>query len=236
MRSARAAAIFAIVHARALIFCLVGAIFITTTAVAVPDPAGTFSDAAASLDRWIYPVVAALIFVETSVLLGFVVHGELVLLVAGLTAERGDASLGLLIALAAAGAVAGDTASFLLGRRLGRPFLEDRIDLSRVDGFFVRHGAKAIVLGRFTGFLRATMPFVAGSSGMALRRLLPMSAVSAVAWTALYICLGYVFSESIGGTVTWLGMGAVLVVAAAFFIRSRLPRATGCPAAGVPAA
>ena len=59
-----------------------------------PTSAGTFSDAAASLGGWIYPAVAALIFVETSVLVGFVIHGELVLLVAGLTAERGDASLG----------------------------------------------------------------------------------------------------------------------------------------------
>ena len=223
-------------HARALIFFLVGAIILTAAAVAVPDPAGTFSDAAASLDQWIYPAIAALIFVETSVLLGFVVHGELVLLVAGMTAERGDASLGVLIALAAAGALAGDTASCLLGRRLGRPFLEDRIDLARVDGFFARHGAKAIVLGRFTGFLRATMPFVAGSSGMALQRLLPMSAVSAVAWTALYIGLGYGFSESIGGSATWIGMAVVLLVAAAFFIRSRLPRATGSPAVAEPAA
>ena len=80
------------------------------------------------------------------------------------------------------------------------------------------------------------MPFVAGSSGMALRRLLPMSAVSAVAWTALYICLGYAFSEWIGGAATWLGMGVVLVVAAAFFIRSRLPRAAGSAAAAAPAA
>jgi membrane protein DedA with SNARE-associated domain len=236
LRSARAAAIVAIVHARALIFCLAAAIALTTVAVAVPDPAGTFSGAAASLDRWIYPAVAALIFVETSVLLGFVVHGELVLLVAGLTAERGDASLGVLIGLAAAGALAGDTVSWKLGRRLGRPFLEERIDLSRVDGFFARHGAKAIVLGRFTGFLRATMPFVAGSSGLALRRLLPLSAVSAVAWTALYLCLGYAFSESISGTATWMGTGVVLAVAAAFFIRSRIPRASGSPAAARPAA
>ena len=92
--------------------------------------------------------------------------------------------------------VAGDLSSFLLGRRLGRPFLElhgARVrvgpeQLASVDAFFARHGGKAIVLGRFTGFLRATMPFVAGSSGMALRRLLPFSVLSALVWTALFTC------------------------------------------------
>ena len=46
-----------------------------------------------SLGGWIYLAVAALIFLETSALVGFVIHGELVLLVGGVAAERGDASL-----------------------------------------------------------------------------------------------------------------------------------------------
>ena len=49
------------------------------------------------------------------------VHGELVLLAGGVAAERGDASLLAILALAAAAAVAGDAVSFLLGRGLGRP-------------------------------------------------------------------------------------------------------------------
>ena len=170
----------------------------------------------------------ALIFLETTTLIGFVIHGELVLLIAGLGAERGDASLPLLIALATAAAVAGDVVSFLAGRRLGRPFLELRIGrerLDRVDAFFARHGVKAIVLGRFTGFLRATMPFVVGSSGMALRRLLPLSVVSALAWTALFTVIGYVFSESVasaGDTATRILLAAVLLATVVFIIRSRL--------------
>jgi len=204
--------------------------------LALLDLAGTFSEAAESLDQWIYPALAAMIFVETSVLLGFIIHGELVLLVAGLAAERGDASLGLLIALAAAGAVAGDVASLLLGRRVGRRFLEARVNLAGVDGFVERHGNKALVLGRFTGFLRATMPFVAGSSGVALRRVLPLSVVSAVAWTALYIGIGYGLSETVGDAVTKAGLALVLIGAAAIVIRSRLPRASGSAAVAGPAA
>jgi membrane protein DedA with SNARE-associated domain len=196
--------------------------------VDVPDLAGAFSDAADSLGGWIYPAAAALIFLETTTLVGFLIHGELVLLIAGLTAERGDASLPFVIAIAAAAAVAGDVVSFLAGRRLGRPFLDLRIGperLARVDEFFARHGVKAIVLGRFTGFLRATMPFVIGSSGMALRRLLPLSVVSALAWTTIFTVIGYAASESVvsaGDTATRVLLAAVLLTTAAFVIRSRL--------------
>ena len=208
------------------------AVAIAAGAVAVPDLAGALSDATRSLGGWIYPAVLALIFLETTALVGFVIHGELVLLVGGVSAERGDASLVVIIALAAAAAVAGDLVSFLLGRRLGRPFLElhgrrvriGEAQLARVDGFFARHGGKAVVLGRFTGFLRATMPFVAGCSGIALRRLIPFSVLSALAWTVTFTVIGYVFSQSVdsaGDTATRVALVAVLLVTAAFIIRSR---------------
>ena len=207
------------------------AVAIAAGAVAVPDLAGALADTTRSLGGWVYLAVAALIFLETTALVGFVIHGELALLVAGVAAERGDASLAVIIALAAAAAVAGDVVSLLLGRRLGRPFLEHHgarlriggAQLAKVDGFFARHGGKAIVLGRFTGFLRATLPFVAGSSGMALRRLLPFSVVSAIAWTATFTVIGYAFSESIdsaGDTATRIALAGVLLATAGFTIRS----------------
>jgi len=211
------------------------AIAIAAGAVAVPDLAGTFSDATDSLGGWIYPAVAALIFLETSALIGFVIHGELVLLFGGVAAERGDASVVLLVALAATAAVAGDLVSFALGRRLGRPFIEAhgaRVRfgpgrLARLEGFFARHGGKTIVLGRFTGYLRATLAFVAGSSGIALRRLLPFSIVSAIAWTALYTGIGFVFSESVtsaGDTATRIALAVILVAAGAYWFRARWQR------------
>src|ERR1700741_1861902 len=136
--------------------------------VAVPDLAGSVSGATESLGGWIYLAVVVLVFLETSALVGFVIHGELALLVAGVAAEHGDASLPVIIALAWGAAVAGDVVSLLLGRRLGRGFLGGpgprfRLgapQLPRTDAFSARPGRKAVVLGRWTGFLRATLPFV----------------------------------------------------------------------------
>jgi membrane-associated protein len=211
------------------------AVAIAVGVVAVPDMAGSISGATESLGGWIYLAVVALVFFETTALVGFVIHGELALLVAGVAAERGDVSLPVIICLAWAAAVAGDVVSLFLGRRLGRGFLErhgPRLrlgppQLTRIDGFFARHGRKAVLLGRFTGFLRATVPFVAGSSGMPLRRLLPASALSAFLWTGTFILVGYVFSESFtsaGETVTRWALVLILVTGAGFVVRSRVTR------------
>jgi membrane protein DedA with SNARE-associated domain len=223
------------------------AVAVAAGAVAVPDLAGALADATGSLGGWVYLAVAALIFLETTALVGFVIHGELALLLGGVAAGRGDASLVLIIALAATAAVAGDLASYLLGRRLGRPFLElhgarvrlGAAQLARVDGFFARHGGKAVVLGRFTGFLRATLPFIAGSSGMAQHRLLPLSALSALAWTAVFSVIGYASSESFAGageTATRVALVAVLLAATALILRSRWTRDRASGAASTPAA
>lgn len=211
------------------------AVAVAAGIVAVPDLAGSVSGATESLGGWIYLAVVVLVFLETSALVGFVIHGELALLVAGVAAEHGDASLPVIIALAWGAAVAGDVVSLLLGRRLGRGFLErhgPRVrlgepQLTRIDAFFAGHGRKAVLLGRWTGFLRATLPFVAGSSGMPLRRLLPASAISALLWTVTFIVIGYVFSESFesaGETATKWALVLILVTGAGLVVRSRLAR------------
>ena len=167
------------------------ALAILIGAIEVPNVADAVAEATSPLGAWVYLAVAAFVFLETTVLLGFLIHGELLLMLGGAAAARGDATLAAMIALTWAAAVAGDMVSLLLGRRLGRPFLERHgarvrlgaAQLARVDGFFARHGPKALFLGRFTGFLRSTMPFVVGSSGVRLRRLVPFSAASGLVWT-----------------------------------------------------
>jgi membrane-associated protein len=208
---------------------------IAVCALAVPDLAGTLAEHARALGAWIYVAAALLVFLETTALLGFLIHGELALLLGGAAAERGDASLPVLIALVCAAAVAGDAVSLALGRRLGRPFLARHgarlglgaARLSRLDAFFARHGGKALFLGRFTGFLRATLPFVAGSSGLAPRRLLPYSAASALVWTATFSVLGYAFAGSFmqaGETAVWVGLATVPLAIVAVAARARWTR------------
>lgn len=68
--------------------------------------------------------------------------------------------------------------------------------LEKVEGFFDRHGGKAIFLGRFVGLVRAVSPFTAGASKMPLRRFLPFDVVGAGIWGCGLALLGYVFWAS----------------------------------------
>jgi membrane-associated protein len=203
--------------------------------IRVPNVADAIADATAPLGVWIHLVVVAFVFLETTVLLGFVIHGELVLMLSGVAAARGDASLAALIVLAAAAAVAGDVVGMHAGRRLGRPFVERHgrrvrlgpAQLAGIDGFFARHGRKALFLGRFSGFTRSTMAFVVGSAGIPVRRVVPVSAASALVWTATFTVIGYAVAESFasaGQAATRITSAAIVAATAAFVIQARLRR------------
>lgn len=70
------------------------------------------------------------------------------------------------------GAVVGEVASYVLGNRYKRhiferwPFRRYLQLAARSEKFFVRHGGKSVVFGRFTPALRPFVPLFAGSLAM----------------------------------------------------------------------
>jgi undecaprenyl-diphosphatase len=83
---------------------------------------------------------------------------------------------------------------------------EERFE--QVEKFFDRNGGKAILIGRFIGLVRAVAPFIAGSSGMPLRRFLPYDIVGAGLWGATFALLGFIFWRSFDKVAEWAGRGA----------------------------
>jgi membrane protein DedA with SNARE-associated domain/membrane-associated phospholipid phosphatase len=181
-----------------------------------------------TLGQWTYLLVGALAFFETGAFIGLVAPGETAMLLGGLVAGQGQIDVVTLIGIVWACAVAGDLTSFFLGRRLGRSFLmrhgakvqitEER--LHTVEGFFDRHGGKAILIGRFVGLVRAIAPFLAGSSGMPLRRFVPYDVIGAGLWGTTFVLLGYIFWQSFSTLVDYakkgaFALGAVIVVVVA---------------------
>src|SRR5919206_5356984 len=88
--------------------------------------------------------------------------GETILLAAGVMVQRGHLDLGDAIVYGILGAVVGDQIGYWVGREGGRPFVLRggryvRITaerLGRAEGFFARHGGKAVFLARFFAGLR----------------------------------------------------------------------------------
>jgi undecaprenyl-diphosphatase len=190
-----------------------------------PNVKQIVEDAGTTLGRWTYLVVAVMAFFETGAFVGLIAPGETFLIFGGVVAGQGTVSLVALIALVWAAAVAGDLVSFYGGRRLGRRFLEQHGPkvsiteerLQTVEAFFDRHGGKAILLGRFVGLVRAVNPFLAGSSGMPLRRFLPYDVIGAGAWATTLLVLGYVFWQSFDRVLHYaergtLALGTTIVV------------------------
>jgi membrane protein DedA with SNARE-associated domain len=176
-----------------------------------------------ALGPYTYLLVGVLAFLETGAGIGLIAPGELAVVIGGVAAGQGHIQIALLILLVWGCAFAGDTASFLLGRRLGRDFLlkhGPRVKLTRerieqVERYFASHGGKTILIGRFIGLVRALAPFVAGASKMAPRRFIPYSFLAAGVWSATFSILGYVFWQSFDQAVAiakqgTLGLGALV--------------------------
>jgi membrane-associated protein len=192
-------------------------------AVSLPDLERLLARLSRSLGGWTYLLVGALVFLETAALVGLLVPGETAVVIAGAVAARGEVDLVALLFLVWLAAAAGDSTSFLLGRRLGRPFLvahggRVRLDerrLGAVERFYDRHGGKAVLLGRFVGVARAVTPFLAGASRFPFRRFLPYSVLGTAAWAALFISIGYVSSDTLsagGELASRIALAAALAV------------------------
>jgi membrane protein DedA with SNARE-associated domain len=199
-------------------------------------------DLVTRLGSWSYLIIFAAAALECAAFAGLLVPGESLVLASGFFAHQGILQLFPVMIAAGLGAIAGDNIGYFLGSRLGREWLLRRgsrfgirrRSLARVEQFFQRQGPKAVFFGRFVGFARALVPFVAGTSDMPYRKFVLYDAVGAVLWTIGFVTLGYVVGASWQVAEKWISrsgliVAAVLLVAlAGWWIRRR--RARGRPA------
>ncbi|WP_230973364.1 DedA family protein [Aeromicrobium terrae] len=130
-------------------------------------------------------------------------------------ASLGTLSLPVLLCVVVAAAVAGDTVGYLVGRRFGPRLLAMpllRRHANRLAGAQERlreRGGWAVFFGRFTAFLRAVMPGIAGSSRMPWRRFATFNAMGGVIWGGGITLLGYALGGSYARALPWLGRSGV---------------------------
>jgi membrane protein DedA with SNARE-associated domain len=175
-----------------------------------------------AVGAWLYVIAGALCFGEAAILIGMVLPGETALLVAGVFAQHGTLNLWLMIVIAAAAAITGDSVGYQFGKRFGPGLRRSRFGVwvgehrwAVVDGFLLRHGGKAVLLGRLTALLRALVPSMAGMSGMRYRTFLVWNATGGLIWAPGCVLLGYAFSKSldvVGRTLTWAPLVILAIV------------------------
>lgn len=170
---------------------------------------------------WVaYLAVFGLPFLEASVFLGFVFPGETALVLGGVLASQGRASLAVAIPLAVVGAVSGDAVGYYVGHRFGPRLKASRAgrfvgeDRWRVaEEFLRRRGGPAVFIGRFTALLRAIVPTAAGMSRLPYRTFAVWNAAGGTVWAVAYLLVGYFAGESYRSVEKLLGRWALAVTA-----------------------
>jgi len=154
---------------------------------------------------------------------GVPVPGETILLIAGYFASTGKFHLGLVMLIAATGAVVGDNIGFAIGHhygrnvllRVGRFFFLTPKRFAHMENYFERHGNKTILVARFITGLRVFAALLAGASKMPWRVFIVFNVAGAVLWSVVITTLGYLFGQSLPLLVKWVGRsGTILLISA----------------------
>lgn len=184
-----------------------------------------------SLSGWeAYLLVGVLVAAEASVMLGFVFPGETAAILGGVLASKGNITLAGATVCVVLCAIVGDSIGYWVGDKWGHQLLRLGPLRKRQKGVHValdqlkRRGAVAVFVGRFTAFLRAVVPGLAGMSKMPYRIFLPANAVGAVCWGVLFVLLGYFVGQRVEkatGIASDILLGLIVVVIVVLFVRHR---------------
>ncbi|NHA67867.1 DedA family protein [Phycicoccus flavus] len=168
---------------------------------------------------WIvYLVVGIVVFVEDAIFVGFVVPGETAAILGGVSAALGNTSLVVVALVVVAAAVIGDSVGFEIGRVLGPRLVDLRLlrrarpRLEAAEEFIRRRGPVSVFLARWTAFLRAVVPALAGSSRLPYPTFLVWNALGGLAWGVTCVVGGYLAGHSYRTLEHWLGVGPAVVV------------------------
>jgi membrane protein DedA with SNARE-associated domain len=172
---------------------------------------------------WVYLIVALLVFGEAALFIGFVLPGETAVIVAGVIASQGKINITVLCALVVVSAIAGDSVGYFVGQHYGErlmtlPLIRGRhIAVERALEGLRQRGPIYVFIGRFTAFLRAVMPGLAGMSKMHYRRFLAANAAGGLLWGVTYSLLGYFAGGALNKIehyASWAGISLLVIVIA----------------------
>jgi membrane protein DedA with SNARE-associated domain len=180
-----------------------------------------------------YTLVFALIAIET---MGIPVPAETALIGAALLAHRGQMDIATLAILAAVAAILGDNVGFAIGRHFGRrvfvhqgPLLKHRLKvLEHGEPFFIKHGPKAVFLGRWVAGLRIASAWLAGMNKMPWPTFLFWNALGGITWAASISLSIYFlgdFAEHAIEVVGPVSAGIVVAAMVAFWVYRRRRKA-----------
>lgn len=185
--------------------------------------AASFDAQLSSLAPFIfYIVVAGIVFIETGLLFGFFLPGDSILFSAGLVAAaHGNINIVILVTAIFLAAFFGDQVGFVIGRVVGRPYLDKRESprmkrmIAKSEVFYEKYGWWAVVIARYFPWIRTFVPPIAGAAKMNYYKFLSANALGALLWG-----VGITLAGFYAATVPWVKSSSYAL--AAFFITASL--------------
>jgi len=155
----------------------------------------------ATYGGWTLGILFVVIFMETGVVVTPFLPGDSLIFAAATFAARGSLDPILMFILLSIAAVAGDTANYWIGHRVGAKAYTGEVKwikkeyIEKTHAFFEKHGGKAIFLARFVPIVRTFAPFVAGASRMHYDFFFRWNVIGGITWVAIFTSLGYFFGN-----------------------------------------
>ncbi|MFV0373590.1 DedA family protein [Microbacterium sp.] len=155
---------------------------------------------------WALLVVCFIVFAETGLLVGFLLPGDTLLLIAGLLSHSQpyapDGVFGLAVwwvaLLIGLAAFLGGEVGYLIGHKGGPAIFERKEsglfsskNVRRTNAFFLKYGGLTIVIARFVPIVRTFAPVAAGVGHMARGRYSFYNLVGALIWGVGLTLFGY---------------------------------------------
>jgi membrane-associated protein len=169
-----------------------------------------------------YVLIGAIVFIETGLLFGFFLPGDSILFSAGLVAAaHGNINIVILVSIIFLAAFFGDQVGFVIGRVIGRPYLEKRKSpkvqrmIVNAENFYEKTGWWAVVAARFFPWIRTFVPPIAGAAKMNYYRFLSANVLGALLWGVGITLAGYY-----AATLPWVKSSSYVI--AGFFISASL--------------
>jgi membrane-associated protein len=164
-------------------------------------------------------LIAAIIFAESGMFVGFFFPGDTLLLSAGVFIATGKLSFVTVIPVIAIAAIAGDNLGYHIGKRYGRRLFRKpdgvlfrQEYVQRAEVFYEKHGSKAVLLAHFLPIVRTFAPAVAGVARLNYKKYVIFDAIGDIAWTIILTVIGYWFGTRIPNLDHYILLTVLLVV------------------------
>jgi membrane protein DedA with SNARE-associated domain len=182
-------------------------------------------------------IAAAGMFCETSILIGLVIPGDTIVIVASTAVMSPGEYIALLLAVIA-GSLAGESLGFALGRWFGHAIRHSRLgrrigehNWARAERYVRRRGGPAVFASRFLPVLHSLVPLTAGAGEMAYKLFIAWTAPACALWATLYVTFGTLAAGSVrqlAGQIHFIGYlfvgGVVVFLVAVVIVRKLVER------------